>query len=245
MKDIEDLLVESNLSSKLVLRSAYERLSESAYAKFLTILIESSADDFFDDEDVSDSEIEDLTRGLDLSQASLHTLDDADYSDYWDDFDFSQFYDVDPEDLEAILAIAKDKDLDLDSEIEDEENGLKDPKLEESVILEKLSRLGRMQLARSMKRRSSMLSRKRQLSMKKHATRDVLMSRATVAAKNKVRERFLRGRSYSTLSPNEKEQIEAKLSRLKPVIQRLSIKMLNVVKTREASRFSAGSSGEK
>lgn len=222
----ENYLLESNITIPYVLEEAKANLSQKSYDRFVEKLFEESLDKSEYDVDFSDDEIKRIISGIDLKADELEDLDsdafDFEWETYWSDVDFSDASDIEVDDVEELID-------QLDDE-EDEED------LDES-LMEKLSKLGRLKLSRSMKKNSKKLGRKRTISMKKHASREVLMKRAVIAAKNAVRARFLRGRSYSELSASEKEQIEARMSKMKPVIQRVANRMLKVVKKRELARL--------
>ena len=222
----ENYLLESNITIPYVLEEAKANLSQKSYDRFVEKLFEESLDKSEYDVDFSDDEIKRIISGIDLKADELEDLDsdafDFEWETYWSDVDFSDASDIEVDDVEELID-------QLDDE-EDEED------LDES-LMEKLSKLGRLKLSRSMKKNAKKLGRKRTMSMKKHASREVLMKRAVIAAKNAVRARFLRGRSYSELSASEKEQIEARMSKMKPVIQRVANRMLKVVKKRELARL--------
>lgn len=223
----ENYLLESNITIPYVLEDAKANLSQKSYDKFVEKLLEDSLDKSEYDVDFSDDEIKRIISGIDLKADELEDLDsdafDFEWETYWSDVDFSDASDIEVDDVEELIN-------QLDDEDEDDED------LDESLT-EKLSKLGRLKLSRSMKKNAKKLGRKRTISMKKHASREVLMKRAVIAAKNAVRARFLRGRSYSELSASEKEQIEARMSKMKPVIQRVANRMLKVVKKRELARL--------
>lgn len=230
MDGLEKILVESKSTTEALLESSKKRLSTDKYDILLSKLLEKNMDEVEDEFDIDD-EIDSVVDGLNPEDLIGYDDEEAeqDYDDFFGDFDFSDHIDFDLDDLD--FALNADED-----ELEDDDDELK----ESEILSEKLSKLGRIKLARSMKRRSAILSRKREISSKKRATREVLLKRAVIAAKNKVRNKLLKGRKYNELSVSEKEAIEKRLKTMQPVIKRLSQKMIAIVRKREADRLSSG-----
>lgn len=94
----------------------------------------------------------------------------------------------------------------------------------------------RIQRGRIMKRLAPKLAMKRKIAMKKKATPEKLKTRALKQARDAVRAKFVKGKSYDELSYAEKIQLDKKVATKQALIKKIAKKLLPKVKKAEAER---------
>ena len=123
-----------------------------------------------------------------------------------------------------------------DQEEDDEEE---DEKVNEEVLDEKLSASSRIRKKMSMIRRKAKTTMARNIKLRRSAPNTVLQKRARVAARRALYKRFLRGRNKASLSASEKDQIEARVSRMKNIQANLAMKMMPKIRKLEQKRLAS------
>ena len=94
----------------------------------------------------------------------------------------------------------------------------------------------RIQRGRIMKRLAPKIAMKRKIAMKKKATPEKLKVRAMKQARDVVRAKFVKGKSYDELSYSEKIQLDKKVEKKQALIKKIAKKLLPKIKKAEAQR---------
>ena len=94
----------------------------------------------------------------------------------------------------------------------------------------------RIQRGRIMKRLAPKIAMKRKIAMKKKATPEKLKVRAMKQARDVVRAKFVKGKSYDELSYAEKIQLDKKVEKKQALIKKIAKKLLPKIKKAEAQR---------
>lgn len=97
----------------------------------------------------------------------------------------------------------------------------------------------RMKRKMLMRRIAPRIARARKLAMRRRAGTDVLKRRAKALARRTLAKKFLGGRSKSEVGYAEKIRIEKLLAKRQSTIDRLAVKLLPVVRKKQAERFAA------
>ena len=108
--------------------------------------------------------------------------------------------------------------------------------LDESRLDEVLSRAERIKSAVRFHRTQAKRSRRLAIALKRKSDSGTLNKRARRLAVKAIEKRLAK-KPINTLSVSEKERIEARIQRLKPVIARLAVRMLPRVKNLENQRL--------
>lgn len=155
-----------------------------------------------------------------LSAEDIESLSDEELEKMVDDLeweDISDLYDGEPEE-------------------EDEED---EEEVNEELLDEKLSASSRMRKKMSMIRRKAKTTMARNIKLRRSASMNVIQKRAKVAARRALYKRFLRGRNKASLSASEKDQIEARVSRMKNIQNNLAMKMIPKIRKLEQKRLAS------
>lgn len=88
-----------------------------------------------------------------------------------------------------------------------------------------------------MKRLAPKIAMKRKIAMKKKATPEKLKVRAMKQARDVVRAKFVKGKSYDELSYSEKIQLDKKVETKQALIKKIAKKLLPKIKKAEAERI--------
>lgn len=88
-----------------------------------------------------------------------------------------------------------------------------------------------------MKRLAPKIAMKRKIAMKKKATPEKLKTRALKQARDVVRAKFVKGKSYDELSYAEKIQLDKKVETKQALIKKIAKKLLPKIKKAEAERI--------
>lgn len=104
-------------------------------------------------------------------------------------------------------------------------------------IAEGLSTASRIAKAAHMRRYEPILTKKRELAMRKASSASTISRKAQKKAHDVImQKRFLKTRSKESLSPSEKAAIEDKMRKMEPAIKRLASKMFTKVKAADVAR---------
>jgi hypothetical protein len=110
---------------------------------------------------------------------------------------------------------------------------------EDDEELEEASSAGRrLKQARSMRIMGRRISIARNLKLKRTSSLVVLKKRAVLAARRSLYKKILMGRDKSTLSASEKDNVEARVKRMRFMQNVLAIKLLPVIRKIEQTRIS-------
>ena len=108
---------------------------------------------------------------------------------------------------------------------------------EESVSLDEvLSKSARRKMSIRMKQQSKKLARKREISMKKTASPEVIERRARKMAIDHLKKKLLSGKNIDELSPSQRERLEKMVKNKKTLIDSLTKKFIKIVKQKEKER---------
>ena len=155
-----------------------------------------------------------------LSEKDIESLSDDELDKMVDNLeweDISDLYDGEPE--------------------EDEEPEEDKEEVNEELLDEKLSASARIRKKMSMIRRKAKTTMARNIKLRRSAPHTVLQKRAKVAARRALYKKFLRGRSKSSLSASEKDQMEARINRMKNIQANLAMKMMPKIRKLEQQRL--------
>ena len=94
----------------------------------------------------------------------------------------------------------------------------------------------RIQRGRIMKRLAPKIAMKRKIAAKKKANPEKLKIRAMKQARDAVRAKFVKGKSYQELSYSEKIQLDKKVEKKQALIKKIAKKLLPKIKKAEAER---------
>lgn len=158
----------------------------------------------------------------------IDTLPVTDYLDIYD-----------PAELEPVI----DGDQwEKDDEDEEDDEELKECSrtISESFnpheIMEALSRQARIKLRNAMRRNKAKIAVKRRMALKRRSTADVLKRRAHKLAIKMLKKKFAH-KAIADMSMADKERVEKLLQAKKSLVDRLTIKMIPVVRKIEQQRF--------
>lgn len=104
-------------------------------------------------------------------------------------------------------------------------------------ISEALTSSQRYQRSRMMKRKALRMAFKRKIASKKTATYEQLEKRAGTKARMLIRKKLLQGKKYNDLSIAEKMAIDKRVENKTIIIQKLTKKLIPVVKKMEEDRL--------
>lgn len=88
-----------------------------------------------------------------------------------------------------------------------------------------------------MKRLAPKIARKRKIAMKKKANPEKIKAKAQKAAKEIIRNKLLKDKSYKDLGVQQKITVDKKVEKKKAVIQKIAKKILPKIKKQEAERL--------
>ena len=145
-------------------------------------------------------------------------LSDDDYLDAYDEDELGIIDDETGEELEA-----------------DEEE---EKKLEESTLMEVLSRIERMKAKARIRRTKAKRERATKIALKRYSNTATINKRARRLAIKLMKKRLTRGRDVSKLSVGEKERIERFIERRKAIIGRIAMRLAPRVRKVEKARLS-------
>lgn len=169
-------------------------------------------DPFFAEE--SDEYEEDDTTDSDLDDMASEIKDIDDIIDAYDDDE---------------LAIVDDE---TGEEIEDEKE------VNESALMEVLSRMERMKAKMRIARSKAKRERATKIALRTYSSTDKINKRARRLAVKLMKKRLMRGRDASKVSVGEKERIERTIEKRKKAIGRLAMRLASRVRSIEKARMS-------
>ena len=114
--------------------------------------------------------------------------------------------------------------------------------IQEELVNERvMSLLQRRKAGIKMRRLKFRIQRARKMKKKRMATKDMLVRRARRQARTLIRKRLggAKGANYSKLSPSERIQLDKRVSKKLPIINKIAIRLLPKVKSAELKRLSA------
>lgn len=133
--------------------------------------------------------------------------------------------DIDPEGLLTYKTRKRRMNHGIDEETEP---------IEEALTIQQ-----RMRRKLVFKRNSAKLRLGRERASHRHASRDVLVKRAIISAKNAITTKLLGGRAKSDVSFGERARVEKILVKRKKSIIRIAMKMLPAIRKKDQLKFSS------
>jgi hypothetical protein len=151
------------------------------------------------------------------------------------------------EELEKMIGDMSEDDImdaydDEELAVVDDETGEeieeKDEEVNESALMEVLSRIERMRARVRFAKTKSKRERQVKLALRRTSSNATINKRARRLAISLMKKRFLRGRPASALSIGEKERIEGMIQKRKSVVNRIAMKLTSRVRQVEKARLS-------
>jgi predicted kinase len=180
----------------------------------------------------SDDAVSDAPNEFEFSEVEILQMEDEINKMTFDDMVALGMYDE--EELQDFKDIEEIPDFDL--ELEDE--------LEEQVLDEVLSVQGRMKRRFAARRNRQKLKVARMRASRRAADPARIKKRAQRGARNVIKQRFARGRDVSKMPPQEKARIEGMAKRMAPLVARLAVRMMPLVRKNELQRIKKGGGGK-
>jgi hypothetical protein len=109
----------------------------------------------------------------------------------------------------------------------------------EDLILEDITSTERIKMGQKMRSRKTLLALARKVKLKRAAAMNVLTRRSKSAARKMVMRKMLKGRNKSDLSSAEKNNIEARTSKVLSMMKNLPQKLLPKIRDIEKKRLSS------
>ena len=110
---------------------------------------------------------------------------------------------------------------------------------ESELVMEAISATERIKMSQKMKSRKFLMAMARKVKLKRAAPTDVLTKRSKVSARKLVMRKLLKGRNKSELSASERNNIEARASKMLSMMKNLPTKLLPKVKEIERKRLAS------
>lgn len=107
----------------------------------------------------------------------------------------------------------------------------------EDMIVEGLTSTERIKKAQKLRSRKTMMAMARRVKLRRPATMPVLKGRTKVAARKMLLKKILKSRSKSSLSANEKNRVEARVSMMLANAKNLPVKLMPKIRELERSRL--------
>lgn len=158
----------------------------------------------------------------------IDTLPVTDYLDIYDPAELEPVIDGDQWEKD-------DEDEEDDEEIEECSRTISES-FNPHEIMEALSRQARIKLRNAMRRNKAKIAVKRRMALKRRSTADVLKRRAHKLAIKMLKKKFAH-KAIADMSMADKERVEKLLQAKKSLVDRLTIKMIPVVRKIEQQRF--------
>ena len=159
----------------------------------------------------------------------IDSLPVTDYLDIYDPSEFEPMVDGDQWETD-------DEDEEEDSEELDECSRTISESFNPHEIMEALSRQARIKLRNAMRRNKAKIAVKRRMALKRRSSADVLKRRAHKLAIKMLKKKFAH-KAIADMSMADKERVEKLLQNKKSLVDRLTIKMIPVVRKIEQQRF--------
>lgn len=158
----------------------------------------------------------------------IDTLPVTDYLDIYDPAELEPVIDGDQWEKD-------DEDEEDDEELEECSRTISES-FNPHEIMEALSRQARIKLRNAMRRNKAKIAVKRRMALKRRSTADVLKRRAHKLAIKMLKKKFAH-KAIADMSMADKERVEKLLQAKKSLVDRLTIKMIPVVRKIEQQRF--------
>ena len=126
-----------------------------------------------------------------------------------------------------------------DDYIEYRRKRLKNGAMHEEVdgeVDEALSRTARMKASQRMKRMSKRIQRAKQRALKRAPTMDVIQKRAQKQARTQMLKKWTRGQDKGELSMGRRAELEKRLKKAKPKVDRLAKKLVPQIRKQDRER---------
>jgi hypothetical protein len=107
----------------------------------------------------------------------------------------------------------------------------------EDLILEDITSSERIRMGQKMRSRKTLLALARKVKLKRAAAMNILTRRSKSAARKMVMRKMLKGRNKSDLSASEKNNIEARTSKMLSMMKNLPQKLLPKIRDIEKKRL--------
>ena len=110
---------------------------------------------------------------------------------------------------------------------------------------EVMSRVQRMKASQRMKRYSKKIARAKERALKRAPSTDVLQKRAKKQARNQMIKKWTRGQDKSELAVGRKAELEKRLKKMGPKLDRLAKRMMPQLRKMDRERRSGAGSSDK
>jgi len=107
----------------------------------------------------------------------------------------------------------------------------------EDLVLEDITSSERLKMGQRMKSRKILLALARRVKLKRAAAMNILTRRSKSAARKMVMRKMLKGRNKSDLSASEKNNIEARTSKMLSMMKNLPQKLIPKIRDIEKKRL--------
>jgi len=107
----------------------------------------------------------------------------------------------------------------------------------EDLILEDITSSERLKMGQKMRSRKTLLALARKVKLKRAAAMNILTRRSKSAARKMVMRKMMKGRNKSDLSASEKNNIEARTSKMLSMMKNLPQKLLPKIRDIEKKRL--------
>jgi hypothetical protein len=114
---------------------------------------------------------------------------------------------------------------------------------ESELVMEAISATERIKMSQKLKSRKFLMAMARRVKLRRAAPTDILTKRSKVSARKLVMNKLLKGRNKTELSASERNNIEARASKMLSMMKNLPTKLLP--KVRELDRQRVASRGKK
>ena len=111
------------------------------------------------------------------------------------------------------------------------------------LVMEAISATERIKMSQKLKSRKYLMAMARRVKLRRAAPTDILTKRSKVSARKMVMRKLLKGRSKTELSASERNNIEARASKMLSMMKNLPTKLMP--KVRELDRQRVASRGKK
>ena len=115
----------------------------------------------------------------------------------------------------------------------------------EVEVDEELSRVQRMKASQRMKRYSKKIARAKERALRRAPSMDVLQKRAKKQARNQMIKKWTRGQDKSDLAVGRKAELEKRLKKMGPKLDRLAKRMMPQLRKADRERRSGAGSSKK
>ena len=111
------------------------------------------------------------------------------------------------------------------------------------LVMEAISATERIKMSQKLKSRKYLMAMARRIKLRRAAPTDILTKRSKVSARKMVMRKLLKGRNKTELSASERNNIEARASKMLSMMKNLPTKLMP--KVRELDRQRVASRGKK